>query len=356
MERIEPFVPHRLLDIPRVTGQLIVAGPKTFRRASRKVLQKKSKKEPFANWGQNLQNWSVPMRRIIEADDGYIFVNRDQSGADAKIVAYLCTHGPYRELFLNNIKPHQFLALHLFPNAWKERFGRDKTEVALKTPIKDLTKLDFWKALAKCIKSSDDWEPKYRYYYFGKKTAHAFSYGMMGKRLAMVVMEETQGEVVMNEAKADEWILRCAGFFPEIRGVFQFRVAQAAKIKGQLRNLFGFPFNITAPIKDYDMNDLYSWIPQSTVACLNAEAFIKMQEYIEKENKDWHIMADTHDSITMQAPLGEQEECSEILRKCYEDHEFTSPVDGAKFHMGTEVKCGLNWSNYDEQKNPNGLK
>lgn len=355
-ELVKPFIPHTQLDIPRVTGQLVVAGPVTFRRASRKVLAKKDKKATFANWGTNLQNWEKKMRRIIEADKGYVLVNRDQSGADAKIVAYLCKHGPYRELFINNIKPHQYLALHLFPDVWKARYNKEKVEIALATSIPNLSKLEFWKELAKLIKSSDDWEAKHRYYYFGKKIAHASSYGMFGAKLAMVVLEETQAEVVLDKREADSWIVKCHGFFPEIQGSFQFRVAQAAKSKQQLRNLFGFPLNITSLVRDGDMNDLYAWIPQSTVACLNAHAYIKMQNYIEDNDRDWHILADTHDSLTLEAPEDQAEECAKVLKDCYETYEFTSPVDGVKFTMKTEAQCGYNWAPYDEVKNPQGLK
>ena len=354
-----PFVPHSQLNIPRVTGQLLIAGPKTFRKASRKVLGKKSTNVEFGNWGQNMQNWEKKLRRLIIADDGYVFVNRDQSGADAKIVAYLCTHGPYRELFLHGIKPHTYIALHLFPDVWKKRYSAEKVIVALATPISKLQSLPFWKELASFIKASDDWAPTERYYYFGKKIAHAFSYGMRGEKLAMVIMQETQAEVVLDKHTADMWILRCSTFFPEIQNVFQHRVMMAAKMKSQLRNLFNFPFNITyntEKLSQNQLNELYSWIPQSTVACLNSHAYVLMQDYIEEHNKDWHILADTHDSITMEAPEGESEECAKKLKEFYESKELVSPVDKVTFRMSTECQIGKSWTSYDPEKAPEGMR
>jgi hypothetical protein len=358
METID-FTPHTVPDIPRVTGQLIVAGPKTFRRASKQVLKKRSKKAPFGNWGRNMQNWEKKTKKMLVADDGYLLVNRDQSGADAKIVAFLCKHGPYRELFLNNIKPHTYIALHRFANAWRVKYDFNKVNTALVTPIPQLQSLPFWKELSAFIKSSDDWPGNERYYYFGKKIAHASNYGMGGERLAMIVMQETQGEVVLSQREADRWIDETHASFPEIQFVFQHRVAMSAKMRGCLRNLFGFPFNITfntEKLSRIQLNELYSWIPQSTVANLNAHAYILMQDYIEEHGKDWHILMDTHDSLTLEAPEGEALDCGKVLKDCYESYEFTSPVDGVKFHMATECQIGKNAAPFDPVKNPDGLK
>lgn len=350
------FIPHKQLAIPRDTGQYIVAGPKTFRRACRKLLSNKNKKLPFANFGGNRQNIDKKMRKVWQADPGYLIINRDQSGADAKIVAYLCRPGAYRDLFIYGIKPHLYLALHLFPAIVCTKFDAAKVAVAIQTPVKDLKSLEFWPQLAKVLKDSDNWAPKIRIYYFGKKVGHAGNYGMHGKKLIMVILEETQAEIVLTHREGEEWLDRYHGFFPEIRRDFQARVERQAKLTNQLRNLFGFPFNITSPIDPGDMNDLYAWIPQATVASLNAHVFILLQDYIEDNDRDWHILADTHDSITLEAPEKEAEEAATRLREFYESYEFTSPVDGVKFRMQTECQIGRNWAPYDPDDNPEGLQ
>lgn len=659
MENVKLWTPHTQLDIPRDTSQMMVAGPKTFRRASRKVLSNKRKKLPFCNFGGNRQNIEKKMRIIWEADKGYELVNMDQEGADAKVVAYLCRHARYRELFIQGIKPHLYLALVQHPHAWREKFDKAKVDEALKTDIKDLKKLPFWKELSALIKSSDDWEPRKRFYYFGKKVGHcvdgetemltargwikcsdydgiepimvwnssdkkmwfespiawhksyrtspmlhfnedhmeqlvtpehkigyyangkfhvraafvlrdykgarvptsgnyvgggielsdahvkliaaiqadghirengkdvkfhfskgrkikrllevlvegkieykihheldetvtitAFNikeligqldeqkrfqysmlnwsrkslatlvneiqhwdgsvdykgritytsshkinleivktllhlfdkrgtiddyydrvykmgfadrqtsrlnhkgpavgvnfdgyvycptvstgfflirrngkisvthnsgnYGMHGNKLRMIILEETQAEIVLDRIESERWLTQYhCELFPEIQADFQFRVARQAKEKRQLRNMLGFPFNITEEVRDHDMNDIYSWVPQSTVAAINERAYCEMAEYIECNDKDWHLLQETHDSITAQVPIDQGEEYATVLRGMYESITMTSPIDGAKFNMTVGCQIGKNWGNYHKDKNPDGLR
>jgi len=354
-----PPRPHNCLDLPRDTSQMILAGPITFRRASKKFLSGKSKKNPFINHGGNRQNISKKMRILWEADKGYKLINRDQSGADALIVAHLCKQGRYRELFQHGVKPHLYLALQFFPDAWRSEFG-DRVDEAINTPIPNLQQLDFWKPLAKLIKSSDDWEPKKRFYYFGKKTTHSGNYGMMEDTLVENIAKETEGEIILERSEAGKWLyIYHAKLFPEIQRDFQFGVMSYAQKHKMLRNIFGWPYNLTGRDVDKlsrkDLNELYSWIPQSTVACITLMAYVEMQEYIEDNNRDWHILQETHDSITMQAPESETEECAIKLGE-FMQREMTSPVDGVKFRMKSECQIGYNWYNYDKDNNPLGLQ
>jgi hypothetical protein len=349
---------HFQLDTPRDTSQMIVAGPKTFRRASKKVLSDK-RERAHNNYGGNRQNLSKRMRQIWCADKGYKLVNRDQEGADALIVAYLCKQGRYRSLFQNGIKPHLYLALRFFPDEIKKHITPDYVDVACKTEIASLTKLDFWPQLVKLIKSTDDWSPTKRIYYFGKKTGHAGNYGMGENKLVNVILEETQGEIVLPKAEAGRWLTTYhTVLFPEIKRDFQYNAKKEAEEKHQLRNLFGFPFNITFKVRESDYEVIYAWKPQSTVACITAEAIIKMQQYIESEDKDWHILQETHDSITMEAPDNEAEEAATKLDEFFAVT-LKSPVDGVEFTMKTGCQIsasGGNWSPYDKDKNPLGLQ
>src|SRR5690242_10436940 len=96
----------------RNTTQYKIAGTKTFRLSSSKALRR---------WGGNLQNIEKSMREIYEPDPGKIFVQVDQSGAEALITAYCCEDGQYRELFKNGIKPHSYLGMHLFKDVWPKK-------------------------------------------------------------------------------------------------------------------------------------------------------------------------------------------------------------------------------------------
>jgi len=149
-----------------------LTGTKTFRLSSSKILGK---------YGGNLQNIEKSMREIYVPDEGKIFVQTDQAGAEALIVSYLTRAGNYRALFNNGIKPHTYICVHLFEDVWPRKMqehnfiqSRDELDIKkiIATPIPELKKNPLWKSLDGCIKSSDGWPLTERYYYLGKQTEH----------------------------------------------------------------------------------------------------------------------------------------------------------------------------------------
>lgn len=365
-----PPIPHKCLELPRDTSQMIIAKPKTFRRASKKILSGKSKKNPFINFGGNRQNIAKKMRELWEADtkarngERYKLINRDLGGADAKIVAYLCRPGRYRQLFENDIKPHLYLALQLFPQVWKTHVKSDYVDTALKTEIPDLKKLEFWKQLSGIIKDSDDWPGRERYYYIGKKTGLSGNYGMRGARFCDTILQETEGGIILQPHEGDMFLhVYHARLFPEIQRDFQAGTINFAKRNGFLKNLLGWKYNLTGKdvdkLSEKDLNELYSWIPQSTVACITLMAYVLLQEYIEDNDRDWHILGEVHDAIFLQVPESEVEEAALKLKELMAI-EMISPIDGTKFRMGSSCQVGYNLAPKVVKKdgtiiNPEGL-
>ena len=171
----------------RDSTQFQIGGPKTFRLGSRAIM-KKSRQLPSGEFkdrglGGNLQNIEKSMREIY-IPDGFtdalkdkcsyymssgdlsifteeelmslrIFVQTDQSGAEALGVAYLCKDGDFRQLFIHGIKPHVYVAIHVFRDIWKKKMreysvaGDVKCDIdeILNTPIKDLKSNPYWKDL-----------------------------------------------------------------------------------------------------------------------------------------------------------------------------------------------------------------
>ena len=161
-----------------------VAKPSTFRLSSTSLLPKtvtfegKRKKK---GWGGNLQNIEKSVRKIYIPDPGMIFVQVDQSGAEALIVAYCCIDGQYRQLFKNGIKPHSYLAMSLFKDVWPRKMLEHglissaenfNINELIGTPIAQLNQHPHWKNLGNLIKHSDDWPLTERYYYLAKQTEH----------------------------------------------------------------------------------------------------------------------------------------------------------------------------------------
>jgi len=346
---------HNKLSVPRDTSHWIVSGTNTFRLASKKILSS-LRDTPFINFGGNRANIEKSMRRIWCADKGYKLLQRDQGGAEALIVAYLCKDGNYRALFRNGIKPHTFVALHVFKEQFKKYFDPDKINIACDTKIDDLKKLDFWKALDRLVKSSDEWHHNERYYFIGKKIVHASSYGMGANKYRMSVLEESGGTIVLSKMDAELHLMTFFKLFPEIHG-WHARIYEHVKKFKELRNLFDFPFAFTGYVDESNIREAYAFIPQSTVGTITNIAITETQEYIEKENKDWHILNNDHDSMVVEAPDNETDirECNLIMKQFIEK-EFISPVDKCKFKMRSGLSIGYNWAPYKEKENPGGLK
>lgn len=351
------------------------SGTNTFRRASRAI------REGFGEYlrkiGSNLQNIEKELRRIYHSK-GYkaalhfekcvhylktkqydhfteeelqqirIFNQVDQSGAEALIVAYLCNHGSFRDLFLNGVKPHVFVALHLFANVWQEELnkissGDFKIDIHEFTecPIQRLQSHPYWKPLDKIIKSSDNWEGGRRYYYIGKKVCHAGNYGMRGNTFQLAVLEESRGQIALSKRESDEYIGFYHTLFPEISEWHRDVIRQLESTR-TLYNLFGYPKYFGQEIREGMFNEAYSFVPQSTVACITAKAYCKLQNFIEDTPQpEWDLLEDTHDSYLSQTPIPDSIDCLKLMKNFIEQ-DLVSPR-GEPFKMKSEGQHGFLW-------------
>lgn len=343
---------HSLLNKPRDTTAWVISATDSFRLGSRKLLSKKGEVEGY-NIGGNRQNIEKSMRHLWEADDGYMMCQVDQSGAEALIVSYLCKKGKYRSLFENGIKPHCYLALKLFPDIWKQAFSEKEISEAMAAPVEELKNLTYWKQLDQYIKDTDEWSPDKRYYHFAKKCIHGFSYNMRENTFILSLLAESGGQIVIKKEEAVKFRMAFFQEFPEING-WHFEVFKQAKQNKQLRNLFGFPYNITSYVNENDFKDLIAWAPQSTVACITRNAYIETQKHIVDNKLKWHLLGDCHDSFLGESPESEIVELAKKMKSALEV-EMISPVDGVKFRMKAEASVGYNWGSYKEDKNPKGF-
>ena len=327
----------------------VIGGPKTFRLGSRKI---------FKKWGGNLQNIEKSMRDVYIPDEGKIFVQTDQSGAEALIVAYLCEAGAFRQLFLHGVKPHVYVALHVFRDVWAKRMkevqGFD-IDTIIKTPIQALKSNPFWKDLDATIKDSDNWSLAERYYYLAKQTCHSSNYGIEPPTFRMNILEKSGGKIVITKEQSEHFLRTYHALFPEIQN-WHGRVRSFALQHKMLYNLFNHPYTITSyRILDEHWKELYAWSPQSTVGMITNVAYAKMQSYIEENNLQWDLLTNCHDSYLIQCPIEEMQECAKKSKE-FMEVPFTSPLDGTAFNMRSEVQAGMNWRPFHEKKNPLGLK
>ena len=324
------------LNTPRNTTQYSLGRTSTFRAASSALF-----KAPwFDGFGTNLQNIEASMRAIYIPDDGYELAQADQSGAEALIVAYLCKPAKYRDLFLNKVNPHCFLALHMFHEKWRMNSEFDIDGI-LKLEPKTIAQHGQYKEIFKYIKSSDEWPSNARYYYFSKQANHSANYGIRWPAFQMNILEKSGGKVALSK-KDSEYILSFyRTMYPEIPA-WNYETMKCVSKTRTLFNLFGHPRYFHGVQNDAFFREAYAFVPQSTVGEITHIAFRDMQQYIEKEKKDWHLLANTHDSYLLEYPPAEREECH-IKMKEYLEQWLTSP-SGDKFQMRSEIKYGNNWA------------
>lgn len=331
------------------------AGTDTFRFASTKL---------FDRWGSNLQNVEKSVRKIYIPDPGKIFVQIDQSGAEALIVAYCGVAGKYRTLFENSVKPHTYMAMNLFTDIWPRKMmehrlisSMDEFDIneLITTAIAELKNHPHWRNLSSLIKDSDDWALTERYYYLAKQTEHSSNYDIQPPTFRMNILEKSGGKIVISKEDSEKFLGVKHALFPEIKQSYHRYVQRCVTTSMCLYNLHGHPIQITDhEVKEEDWKEHYARIPQSTVGEITNVASAGMYRYIQEQGKKWDLLANTHDSYMFQVPIDEGIECATVASK-FMEQEFTSPIDGVKFKMRSEAQLGMNWAPA-KASNPNGLK
>lgn len=338
------------MNLPRNTTLYNLGKTTTYRAASSAMFKHGRR---FAGWGTNLQNIEKSMRRMYWADDGYILNQRDQSGAEALIVAKLAPKGNFDDLFTYGVKPHVYVALHNFLSTWRVKCQGVDVDSFVKTPIKDLKSLPGWSKLEEMIKASDDWAASERYYFIAKQMCHSGNYGAGANAFALNALEKSRGTIALSRQESEEYLNNYHSLFPEIHEWHRMVDNQIRQTR-MLFNLFGHPWYMSDDLNARGEKEWYAFVPQSTVGCITHRAITLMQRYIEQENREWDILQNNHDSYLVQSPISEAEECQWKMKE-YLNCTLTSP-SGEEFQMKSEGQTGYNWAPYKPIKNEEGLK
>lgn len=320
------------------------AGTITFRRSSSAITL--NFKEHLT-CGTNLQNVEKSIRKIYHSRKGYKLCQVDQSGAEALIVAYLCRDGKFRSLFLNRVKPHVFVGMHLFSEIWERKLNENSLDhkfiiaELLNTEIPALSLHPWWKQLDRIIKDSDNWPAQERYYYIAKQVCHSSNYGIRPPTFALNTLEKSRGKIVLSKEKSEQYLTFYHSLFPEIHE-WHRELQNQLEATRILYNLFGFPREFTGELKESVINEAYAFPAQSTVGCITAKAIVKHQGFIEDNGLRWNILQDNHDSFLTEAPEDEALDCVKIM-KAFMEQDLVSPR-GEQFKMKAECQIGFNWS------------
>ena len=317
-------------SLPRNSTSWKLAGTKTFRLSSAKIL---------GIWGSNLQNVSEDLKDIYIPNEGKCFCKRDQSGAEARVVAYLCKPGAYRDLFKAGVKVHTYVAAHLFKSIWEHKLSSSLDKL-LSLRILDLPFSDDWKTLASLIKSHDD------FYFMAKIVCHASNYDIRPPKVALTVLKESRGRIRLSVKQSESFAETYQNLFSEIPA---WRRSTERELSNSriLYNLFGYPRYFHGAWTEELLRDAYSWKPQSTVGTITNLAVTDMQEHIEREKLSWDILNNEHDSFLVQCPKDEWKACLQVMQGCIE-RELKTP-SGEIFTMKSEAfHSETSWANMPE--------
>lgn len=314
------------------------SGTNSFRYASAQLL---------GEFGANLQNSDKESLSGFEAWEGHSFVQCDQAGAEALVVAHLARPGNYRTLFNVGIKPHTFVAMHIFIEAHKHDWPlAGKTPEHWKSlPPEALAKEPGWKALDKAIKNSG------KPYKIGKMICHASSYRMRERTFQLQTLKQSQGTLVLSFDECKHFLSFFALLFPEIID-WQNEIELTVIRNRTLRNLFGYPRRFERPITDSYIRECISWIPQSTVGCIThlaANRFNRLRNPAVRP-----AINNKHDSFLTMPPDQYIAETGKLMQECLAARLVGR--DGVEFVMKSDFQVGKNWGGHDPAENPLGMK
>lgn len=313
---IERYLEARVDADGRMRCSFDITGTRTGRLSSRASIY---------GSGTNLQN--IParkpageaIRRMFIADEGKIFVYRDYSQAEARIVAYLSGARGLIELFEDPTRDiHRENAARIF--------GK---------PIGDVTEEER---------------------YLAKRVVHASNYGMEADRLVQVVNEDAaETGIRIDRRIASDLITKYFMLYPEIREVFWKEVENELRYSRTLVSPFGMRRTFYGRWDDKILREAYAQIPQSTVGWLGAKALARCYYEIEPEFDGAQVLLNVHDSVMMQCWVRDVEA---VAQRMEEVMAIPITVKGQTFTIPTDCKVGFNWGarpKKNPELNPNGL-
>jgi uracil-DNA glycosylase len=205
------------------------------------------------------------LREMFEAPDGYVFVEIDQSQAEARVVALLGRDEATLSMF-GRVDIHKLTA------SWV--FG---------IPVEGVSK---------------------ELRFIGKTTRHAGNYGMRKRRLMFLVNSDAKKfgiDVQISEWKAGEILKKFHGHNPAIEDVFQKEVEQALYDHNMtLVNPFGRRRQFMGRMNDELLREAYAYIPQSSVGDQTKKAGLEITDALP-EASEWFCL-EAHDALIALLP------------------------------------------------------
>jgi DNA polymerase I-like protein with 3'-5' exonuclease and polymerase domains len=213
-------------------------------------------------------------------------------------------------------------------------------------------KVPFNEENAARLKKSDD-----RGYRRKKQTTLGTLYGMSASVLAQTYPDDFANEL---EAKLEQDFLLTA--IPALK-VFQDGAKHAAHKETFLTSPWGYRryfYDVFVHAKDRwgvwrkkeggGADKAVAFKPQNSNTAFQRDNILEIEKTWLKDYKPANLFV--HDSLTYEVPDDRVEEAAAILERV-----MTRPIpEMSNLRCGIEIETGKSWGDYDEEKNPQGMK
>jgi uracil-DNA glycosylase len=265
------------------------------------------------------------LRSMFVPDKGYVLIEPDLSGAEARVVAILAKDEKLLKIFKYNLDLHRITTGWLddnCPNELLEEFFIETSEIKIQNLKQQINKI---------LKGLINDEQRQ----VGKKFRHAGHYDM-GKR-------EASRQTGFSEWKTKGILDKFHTTNPNIRGVFHKEIIEALRDNNRvLVSPHGRRRQFLNRWGEELFKEAYAQIPQATVS-----DHLKFTARVIESRAPWvQILSESHDSFLAQIPIA-QVDCAVRLFK----EELDKPIDFSKCSLSrgeliipSEVSLGdKNW-------------
>lgn len=267
-----------VLALPDTDGRMrtsyFICGTETGRRSTQMLKPPIRPEKCGVSWHTLTKHGDIgeDIRRLYKPDPGLIFIQLDQSQAEARIVALLCMDFELLEQF-NTIDTHALMASYIFGGEW---YDHSKQKHGHETPER----------------------------FIGKTGKHSTNYDATKKSLMMTINNEARKNHIqlnVSEWKANKILEVLHEKNPKIRGVFHAEIQEALR-KRILTNPFGRKRIFYERWGDDLFREGYAQIPQSSVADNTLSAMLNVKKEF---GKSVMICGESHDAFLAQVDIQE---------------------------------------------------
>lgn len=300
--------------------------------------------------GTNQQNLPQEFKRFLVADEGKVFWEIDKRQAEWVVVAYLTGDANMLSVVESGRDSHIHTASLMF-NIEPEVLEYESKLVGNNTDADAIYD----------IRTRDEILSRYHEHLprtmsgrqCGKKSNHGLNYDEGYVKFALI------NEIEQSDSKRIVELYH--RIYPGIRASYYESVKRQLQKDRTLTNCFGRRVRFMDAWGPDLWKAAYSMLPQSSVVdSLNIGMVGIYNDALLCELKEYNleILAQTHDSILLQAPV-DLVWSERFLPVRERVHAYVSPdlsYNGRTFKIATDDKLGQNWGGYHSVKNTKGMK